>query len=366
VILNSLSIFNLSIINKPLKTKKMKKQLLILIVAIFAISFSNAIAQTPFDPPTCIATALTPAPGQQYNYQVTVSGPGYAGTGNYRWYVTSDPNLITGAVIPNDGSFFTATGAGAYNLLAGGGGTIDITWTSAALAAGVPYYLVIRYEEANSTATPSCNAMNMKVYRIVPMNTFWLKIESVADGAGAPGGVEQCAANITGALVTGATVEYTYGVNVLYVKITASGYVGNWTPTLRISNCMDDQSIGAAGITWTSGALNGTFTGGAGPFGNGDYTSSAPMPSTIAGSVIIVTIPINNNHHQALADQSIAVAIDGSYISGATTFNDLSDVNGPCTPETPFADAVNKIIKARPTVNPVAPNTFVNDPLTKP
>jgi len=345
----------------------MKKQLLILIVALFAISFSTAYGQTASDPPTCNATALTPAPNQQYNYQVTVGGPGYAGTGNYRWYVTTSTNLLTGAVIANDGTMFTASGAGAYNLLVGGGGTIDITWTSAALATGVPYYLVIRYEETNSTATPSCDAMNLKVYRIVPMNTFWLKIESVADAAGTAGGVEQCAANITGAVMTepAGTVEYTYGENVLYVKITASGYVGDWTPTLRITGAVNDQAIGAAGIIWTSGAVSGIFTGGAGPFGNGDYTSNNPMPSTLAGSEIIVSIPIANNHHQGIADQTIAVAIDGNYVVGATTYLHKSDVNGNCSDATAFEDTVNKIIRARPGITSVAP-AFVPEPLTQP
>jgi len=346
----------------------MKKQLLFLVMAFFALIFSTAYGQTAFDPPTCTATALSPAPGLQYNYQVTVSGPGYAGTGNYRWYVTSDVNLITGAVIPNDGSLFNASGAGSYNLGTGGAGTIDITWASAALTGG-PYYLVIRYQETNSTATPACDGMNIKVYRIIPINTFWLRIESAADAAGTAGGVEQCAANVSSAVVTepAGTVEYLYGQNVLYVKITASGYTGNWDPILRISNGMADQTIDAAGITWTSGASSGTFTcSGVCTNGNGDYTSNNQMPSTNAGTEIVVTIPINNNHHQAVADQTFAVAIDGSFTVGATVYNDRSDVNGNCTDGLPFEDTVNKIILARPTVNAVAPNTFAPDPLTQP
>lgn len=353
----------------------MKKQIFFLMMVLFAISISTVVGQTPFDPPTCTATPMSPAPGEQYNYQVTIAGPGYAGMGNYRWYVTSDVNLITGAVIPNDGTIFTASGAGSYNLLAGGAGTIDIIWTSAALAAAIPYYLVIRYEEPNSTATPTCNAMNMKVYRIIPMNAFWLRIESVADALGTAGGVEQCAANVSSAIVTeGAspTVEYLYGQNILYVKISATGYTGNWDPQLQLAGLMPDQAIGAGGITWASGAASGTFTCAACPGGNGIYTSSNPMPSTVAvppsitGTEIIVTIPIDNMHHQGLADQTIAVSIDGTYTSGASIFNDLSNVNGNCTPESAFADLVNKIIKARPTVNPVVPNTFVPEPLTQP
>jgi hypothetical protein len=349
----------------------MKKQIFIMILALIAISLSTAYGQTAFDPPTCTATALAPAAGEKYNYAATISGAGYDGTGNFTWYVTQNTDLLNAAaIITNNAGEIVASGAGSYNTATASADNIDIIWTSAALADGNPYYLVVKYEQANSTST--CSAMNMKVYRIVPINTFWLRIESVADATGTAGGVEQCAANVTGATMTepAGTVEYTYGENVLYVKISATGYVGNWNPTLRISGAVDDQAIGTSGITWTSGAASGTFTGG-GAFGNGDYTSNNPMPSTMAvspnvtGTEIIVTIPIANNHHEALADQTIAVSIDGSYTSGVITFNDKSDVNGACTDALAFEDAVNKIIKARPGINAVAPNTFATDPTHK-
>jgi len=349
----------------------MKKQIFILIMALIAISFSTAYGQTAFDPPTCTATALTPAAGEKYNYAATITGAGYDGTGNFTWYVTQDVNLLTGAVIPNNAAII-ATGAGSYNTAIASADNIDIIWTSAALADGNPYYLAVKYEQANSTG--SCSAMNMKVYRVVPINTFWLRIESVADASGTAGGVEQCAAAVTGATMTepAGTVEYTYGENVLYVKISATGYVGNWTPTLRITGAVDDQAIGASGITWTSGGANGIFTGG-GAFGNGDYTSNNPMPSTMAvapaitGTEIIVTIPLANNHHEALADQTISVAIDGFYANGATVFNDKSDVNSACSDALAFEDTVNKIIKARPGITATDPTVpFATEPLTKP
>jgi hypothetical protein len=350
----------------------MKKQILFLLVALFAVTAAFAQSGTPSDAPTCVATALTPAAGEKYNYAATISGPGFDGAGNFTWYVTQDVNLLTGAVVANDGTEIIASGAGMYNAPIAGANNIDIIWTSAALATAKPYYLVVKYEQANSTATPTCTAQNLKVYRIVPMNTFWLRIENVADATGATGGDSQCAPDVIGAVVTeGATptVEYTYGQSVLYVKISATGYVGDWTPTLRIAGLVNDQAISAAGITWTSGAATGTFTGSG---SNGDYTSNNPMPSTMAvapattGTEIIVTIPIDNLHHEALADQTITVAIDGSYTSGATTFNDLSNVNGDCTAETAFADATDQTIKARPTVSPVAPSTFVPEPTTLP
>ncbi len=345
----------------------MKKQLLILIVAFVAISFSTAYGQNAFDPPTCTATALTPAAGATYNYAATISGPGYDGTGDFTWYVTQNTNLLNaGAIIANNAGEIIASGGGSYNTAIAGpaGNNIDIIWTSAALANGNPYYLVVKYSQANSTTTPpgSCTAENLKVYRIIPINTFWLRIESVADAAGAAGGVEQCAAPVIGANITepAGTVEYTYGQNVLYVKVTASGYTGDWDASLQLTNIVPDQAIGA--ITWTVGALNGAFAG------TGPYT--ATLPSTVAGTEIIITIPIDNNHHEARVDQTVAVAIDGSYTSGTVTFNDRWNAStapaDQCVDQPAYLDTVDKIIKARPTIAPVAPNTFVPEPTTLP
>jgi hypothetical protein len=84
-----------------------------------------------------------------------------------------------------------------------------------------------------------------------------------------------------------------------------------------------------------------------------------PTPSLAAGEDITITIVVANNHFENLAGQNIAIAIDGSYTSGATTFNDLSDVNGNCTPESIFADAETQIISARSTITPVNPAAFV-------
>lgn len=347
----------------------MKKQILILVLAIFAVT--SAFGQNTPDPkassaPTCVATALTPAAGEKYTYSATVTGTGYDGTtGNYTWYVTKNVNLLDPTHVANNAGEIIASGDGAYDTPNVGAATIDIIWTSAALAEAVPYYLVVKFEQANTSANPDCTAQNLKVYRIMPINTFWLKIESVADATGTAGGVEQCAADVSGAVMTegAGTVEYTYGVNTLYVKITASGYVGNWTPSLRLAGLVNDQAIDAAGITWASGATTGTFTGAT---SNGTYTSATPMPSTIDGTEIIVTIPIANNHHEALADQYIEVAIDGSYVGGTTTFNDKSDVASNCADAGAFEDFVNKWIKARPGVNAVAPNTFATSPTLLP
>ena len=198
----------------------MKKQIFILVLTFFAIGISTSFAQTAFDAPTCTATALSPAVGSTYNYATTITAlaGSYSGIGNYKWYITKDVNIITGAPVAS-GTEFVASGAATYNTVTAGpgGNNINIVWNSAALALNIPYYLVVRYSENNTSVT--CTASNMKVYRIKPVNTWWLKIASASDALGAAGGVSVCAADISKALMTEnagvGTIEYLYGQNVL-------------------------------------------------------------------------------------------------------------------------------------------------------
>ena len=341
----------------------MKKQIFILVLAFFAIGISTSFAQLASNPPTCVATALSPAVGQTYNYATTITATSsYSGIGSYKWYVTKNANLITGAP-EAPGTEFVASGAATYNTATAGpgGNNLSIVWNSAALALDIPYYLVVRYSENNTSVT--CTASNMKVYRIKPVNTWWLKIASASDAAGTAGGISVCAADLSQALMTETagvgTVEYLYGQNVLFAKISSTNYTGNWTPTIRVTGLVGDQTI--ASFTWinvggTTGS--GTFTEATVDVNkNGTYSTTA-MPSLYAGQDIAVVLTINNNHHEALADQTIALAIDGVYTSGASNFNDKSDVNGACSNSLPFEDTVDKKINARPGVNQVAPSTF--------
>ncbi len=312
-----------------------------------------AAGQTSHDAPTCTGSASAPAVGNDYTYEVTVPNDGgYTGAGNYTWYVTQNPNLLDpGAPIANSSGEFIASGAGAYNTPIANADVINITWTSAALANGNPYFLVIIYSEPTVCATN-----NVKVYRIMPQNTFWLKVDNVT--------TEQCAAPVVSATITDSgdpgSVTYVYGTNTLQVTLTASGYTGDFDPEIRIRGLLGDQNI--TSVTWAAASpstATGTFTG---AIVGTEYTSTAsnnPMPSLNAGQAITITIVLDNVHWETPADQTISIDIDGSYTSGTTTFNDLSDVNGACTPETDWADTSDQTIKARPTINPVTPASFI-------
>lgn len=188
------------IINQNLKT--MKKQLLFTLMALFA-GLTTAVAQT------CTPGPLSPSAGTPYTYKVLIGNPPYNGTtGDFTWYVTTNVDLLSATgVLPSPGTEIIASGV--YNAAATGQDTIGITWTAQAIVNGMttPYYLVVQFAGNNGT----CDAMNMKVWEIIPINTFLLAINSMG-GEGGDG--TYCAADVSGAIVTpGAspTVAYEYG-----------------------------------------------------------------------------------------------------------------------------------------------------------
>ena len=151
----------------------MKKQILVLIVSIFALSLTSFGQVNPnvkvSEAPSCVADATSPAAGVLYNYKVDVAvTAAFLGTGKYDWYVTQNTDLLNPGAIITTFTDFVATGS--YHGVANNASTIGITWSAASLANGLPYYLVVKYSELSGT----CTAENMRVYRILPINTFIL------------------------------------------------------------------------------------------------------------------------------------------------------------------------------------------------
>lgn len=348
----------------------MKKQhyFLILLLALFAgISSLNA---------QCLGTGFTPAAGVPYTYDVTIGiNPAYTGAGTYDWYVTQDVNIINAAnIIPESNVFFTVdevtAGYSDYHAVTATTNQINLIWTPAAVSSLTPFYLVLRYTEENTTAVPACSAENIRVWQIDPINTFLLAIEG-ATTVGAPfAPAEQCAAPLVSALITPnadpllASVEYTYGENAIFYRVTGSGILGAWRPSIRIpalaglgQNYIDvewNQDITGAGA-WN------TFSVPAGNTAGGDFvsTNNAIISDAVAGTPILIRIRIDNVNFETLADQPILVGIDGYLPTGYTE----SDIWGPGTwPGTPdpcdeadaFAKEATYTILARPTINPGA------------
>lgn len=334
----------------------MKKQLFfVLVLAIFA-GINTVNAQN------CTPSALAPVAGVAYDYTATISGSGYTqAAGAFTWYVTTNPDLLSssGVVGPTDG-IIIASGAGAYNSPIIGANGITIEWTSQAIlnAATTPYYLVIKYAQANSTATPSCDAMNVSVWEIKPINKFLLAVASFTGTVGQSG--VYCAANVTGAVVTPGTtptVQYTYGSNTLYAKVTASNYVGAWTPSFQISGLAGDQAV--TSVSWDSDSL-GTYAKTT-TLASGVYTSSENATAAYDGSTkLYVKVVVANNNYSTTSDETITIAVDG-IIPATTPLNDVISASN-CNPETAFGKSVNQTIKARPIINPGTGSFITKNP----
>jgi hypothetical protein len=343
----------------------MKKQLfVILLLAIFA-GISSVNAQ-------CVSDGFKPAVGIPYTYDVTVTGPGYTGVGDYDWYITQNVNILdVPSIIPETNVFFTVDeatpGYSDYHDAAGStSNQINIRWTPAAVSSLTPFYLVLRYSEDNSTSVPTCASENIRVWQIDPINTFLLAIEGATNAGAAFANAEQCAAPVTGAVITPnadpalASVEYTYGENAIFYRVTGSGILGDWKPSLRI------PALAGLGQNYIAVEWNQDITG-AGPWhsfnvpaGNtagGDFVSTddANITDAIAGTPILIRVRIDNANFETLADQPVLVGIDG-YLPTTYTESDIIGGVGPnaCDPEVAFGKQATYTILGRPTINPGA------------
>lgn len=326
----------------------MKKQILILVLFVLA-AFANVSKSYG----QCNPTPLTPAPGIEYDYGVTIVGTNTTPT--FLWYATTDVNLLTGTKLTTADNYFTVGATGSvYNNTTGGTANLKLTWLPKAI--GTTFYLVVKYTEASASG---CTVENMRVYEVKPINTFLLAVNGTnATGAAATG--VTCAAPVTGALVTAATptVAYTYGTNDLYYKITASGILGDWRPSIQL------PALAGLGQNYTVAEWNdkpdGTGTNHsfgltAGATAQTDLVSTDLAKVTnVAGTSILVHIRIDNVNFETLANQTITVGVDG-HLPTAFTESDIIGGAGAtaCNPEAPFGKKGSSVIEARPTVNAV-------------
>lgn len=352
----------------------MKKQhfFLVLLLALFA-GISSVNAQ-------CVANGFTPAAGVPYTYDVTVAGLGYTGAGDYDWYVTQNVNILdVPSIIPETNIFFTVDeatpGYSDYHDAAGAtSNQINLTWTPAAVSSLTPFYLVLRYSEDNSTSNPTCAAENIRVWQIDPINTFLLAIVGAETNGTAFATAEQCAAPVTGATITPnadpalATVEYTYGENAIFYRVTASGILGEWRPSIQLPALNGALGQTYIAVEWNQDITGVSpnwipFVGAAGTNAGGTYASAdtdlAEVLDAVAGTPILIRVRIDNANFETLADQPILVGIDGYLPTGFTE----SDIWGPgvwpgtpdpCDQADPFAKTATYTILARPTINPGA------------
>lgn len=300
----------------------MKKQILFLALFVMAmfVGVTNSYGQ-------CAASPTSPAIGDTYNYQMTISGGSFTGNGTYAWHVTTTTDLLNGAVLPS-GTEFTSTLPNANN--------VDIVWNAPAL--GGTFYLVVKYTET----IDGCAVSNMKSWEIKPINKFLLAINSFTGALGNDG--SYCPADISSASVSGTTAVYSYGVQTMYAEITASNFTGAWTPSFRITGLLGTQAI--QNVVWgttAAGAANPTNT-----IGSGVYDATSNATAAYDGSLkIYLKFELVNNTYETLTTQAISIAVDGVIPGTSPTKDVVSDAD--CTAEADFGKTHDQTIKPRPT-----------------
>ena len=324
----------------------MKKQILILVFLVLATfaSITKSYGQNE----------LTPSPGTDYTYGVTLSG-GLTGP-TYLWYVTQNVDVKNGFKEPAGGTYFSMISADMTST------SVKLNWKPA--AATKTFYLVIYVTGVNTASGTTCSAQNMKVYEIKPVNRFVLT-PTLANADGSVNTKNQiCAPDISSALVTAATskVAILYGTTTLYYKIHAEGMDGNWKPSIQLSalggSLQEYTSVKWADFTGTtvnalapfSGTALSTVTSGTGMIHSGN------VPVTVGGKDYLVEITIDNQGFENLLGQTITLGIDGFLAPDYITTSDVLSTSDSSI-QTPFQKTAVYTILPRPTVAESVPAT---------
>jgi hypothetical protein len=327
----------------------MKKQILILIMALIAISFSTAYGQaihhTAPQPLSCTTGPLNPVAGVPYDYSATLAPAG----GNAYWYATTSTTFISGsartAVEQAVGGTFVAAATNYQDAatVAASPTTTNITWNAAGLStinASAPLFLVVDY-----TADPAINcANNMKVYQILPQNGFIVDVYNLDQSKANPvfnTNVPTCVSNIAGASYSGGAIVTDYGTNYLYYEIVAANFNSAWTPSFAVTGLQGSQT---SVIEWS---YDNTFA----TIEAGDVSTA--LTNTSAGVSIFVRVTIHNNTYEGLSDTPITLTVNG-------VSDGLADVtNTDCTLTSLTDDQAIQTLKARPTVTGTTGTGFV-------
>lgn len=367
----------------------MKKQIVILIVAFFAISFTAAYGQVVAPAPRVVdvvclsADALHPMAGTPYNYTVNVPTP--AGTMEYTWFVTQDKNFINAGVLNNataqlaGGTFLASTGTG-YNNPATGAANLTLTWKSFNYDPANPVFVVI---QVKSTVAGQCNPNNLKVYKIQPVNAFTLDIANVGANKTTVSPysttIDRCLSDMVSSFydVADDQVKTDYGVDYLYFVVTAANFSTSWKPSVQLSGIAVGETVTA--VEWFRPTDAAFASPEAMPLVGAEYVATNPVtvidPSGTVGPagegiVIRVTIDHTNgtNIYEGLTDEAITMAVDGkTLLASATPLGDVhfsSTVpvaNALCGKEDGYQfDMATQVLKARPDIQSATPGVAPN------
>lgn len=357
----------------------MKKQLLILIVAVFALGFSSAYAQLAPRAVTCLTSdALHPIAGSPYTYEVSVPSP--AGAKEYTWFVTQDQHFINAGVLTANrelvpaSNIVAATGVG-YNGGAGNTNSISITWKSFFYDPLAPVFVVIQVK--NTASTPdACVSQNMKVYKIIPQNAFTLDIANLQPGAtpnvagtlvaGYGVNLDKCIHDIVDAQYDATAPEgviYDFGTDYMFYEVVAANFSTSWKPSFTLTGVDAEETVTVEWATDKAFTTPHAMTLGGGVWTSVDVYTVANATGFVGatGESIYVRVTLDHSttlNYEGLADEVVALAVDGITNLSAPAAQQLGDVHtdagpGPVCPWVDlFAnDIATQTLKPRPTIN---------------
>jgi hypothetical protein len=344
----------------------MKKQILILIVALFAISFSTVYGQAVHDPAinsipvTCANGPLNPIAGRPYDYQAVINPV----AGLSYWYATNSTTFTTGGVrvateIPADGVKIANTAVNyRTSAVAPTSPTqTEVTWTTAGLAGvgypapATPLFMVVEY------AGPTC-ANNMKVMKITPVNAFTLDITNLDHAAGTtlPYGTaeSQCVdivrSSAYDAVADNITIDY--GADTLFFEVIAANFTGTYVTQFQVAGVQGTQTFD---LDWgyVRGIYNQAVVAGqaSGLYTSGDVTVSTTETNTQLGVSIFARVIVHNHGFETLAATPISVAVEGHDANG-----NFDVLPGTCAVPSPgFEDLALQTVNPRSAVTPGTP-----------
>lgn len=306
----------------------MKKQLFILILAVFAsvtVAFGQKAVHnsSPFIPATPCMTddALHPIAGKKYNYQAVVNPTG----GNFTWWATQDKDFITNQTT-NNLSTKLAVGPTSPILAAGAsyGNTtttdnVDITWSSAllsttsykgAVAGKNPTFVVVQYD-----APAAGCANNLKVWELDPKNGFTVDILNLNNTSFAPAAYgakeSQCIDKVSKAQYSGGNILYEFGKNILYYEVIAANFSESWKPTIAVTLPSTSQTYI---LEWTYDKNFATATWNTYTPGTTIFETDATDTSNGVSVYLRMTITNNQFENNATAHPTgsdVTLALDG-------------------------------------------------------
>lgn len=336
----------------------MKKQLVMILVAIIVIGLSSSFGQTvtcpvprPVDPVCLPSDALHPLAGTPYNYVVNVPTP--PGTKEYTWFVTQDPAFIAAGVLTANretvpGVHVAASGAG-YNDPLTGTNTLSLTWKSFTIDLANPVFVVIYVK--NTAPAGGCVTNNMKVFKILPVNAFTLDIANVTAAGVAQAyetPIDRCIHDVVTATYDPTAPEgvlYDFGTDYLYYVVTAANFSTSWRPSVQLSGVDPLETVTA--VEWARPNDFAFGTPHAMPLAAGTYTSTDPVlvldpTGTVgsAGECILIRVTLDHTNgasqYQGLTDETITLAVDG--VTQLALATPLPDVHYSSTLPVPNAN----------------------------